>query len=154
MTTSHGPLPNETRRSEIPLSVTFLSLTDGTRPDAEVRSTICALTDLSKLLGAFSTLSVPYVELTTSHYAEAGASNMTNVEDGSMSATRYVEWTLQKVQEEKERTEACVSSDVAEAVVKAVRHEAGEKMAARVVRRGQWHLHALLLRPFRSNIIS
>ena len=53
-----------------------------------------------------------------------------------MSATRYIEWTLQKVEEESERAYACLSSEVAEKVVEIARGEAGQKMGTRIVRRG------------------
>lgn len=110
------------------------------RPNDALRPTIVSLTTLSKLLCAFSTLSPPYIELTTSHYAEAAANNISSVEGGTMSATRYIEWTLQKVDEERERAEACLAPEVAEEVVKSVRSEAGGKMATRIVRRGKRNL--------------
>ena len=109
----------------------------GCSPNTELRPTILSLTTLSKLLCAYSTLSQPYIELTTSHYAEMAASHIFSVEGGTMSATRYIEWTLQKVNEEKERAQACLSPEVAEEGVKAVRTEAGLKMGPRIVRRGR-----------------
>ncbi len=110
---------------------------ESTTSNTELRPTISSLTALAKLLCAFSTLSQPYIDLTRSHYAEAASTNMSSVESGTMSATRYIEWTLQKVDEERERAEARVAPEIAEEAVKGVRSEAGEKIGKRIVRRGK-----------------
>ncbi len=133
-----GDIRTRVRQVRIRLIAETASLTQSYRSNTEVRPTITSLTSLAKLLCAFSTLSEPYIELTTSHYADTAASNMSSVEGGTMSATRYIEWTLQKVDEERERASACLSPEVAEEVVKVVRHVAGEKMGGRIVRRGQF----------------
>lgn len=103
-------------------------------PNTALRTTIASLTSLSKLLSTFSTLSIPYISLTESHYQEAAASNIDN---DQISPIKYVEWVLEKAIEERDRAEACFSKDVANSAVQVVREEAGRKMGEKVVRRGK-----------------
>lgn len=49
---------------------------------------------------------------------------------------RYVQWVLDKAQEERDRAIACLDADVAVSAVAIVRSEAGFKQKDRVVRRG------------------
>lgn len=114
-------------------------------PDNDQRPHVVSLTALSKLLSAFSTLSVPYVDFATDHYSSIAKSNVASVESGGMSTTRYIEWALAKVDEERERATTCLDSSTAERVVKVVRAEGGTKMAKRVVRRGALRGSQMLL---------
>ncbi|WVF67352.1 hypothetical protein IAT40_002107 [Kwoniella sp. CBS 6097] len=108
---------------------------DTASSSTEARPTIKSLSSISKTLSAFKTLSEPYIDLTTTHYQDSASSLIASVEGGSMTATKYVEWVLEKVEEEMERASACLSSEVAEAVVTTVRHEAGHTHGEKVVRR-------------------
>ncbi|WWD19893.1 hypothetical protein CI109_104362 [Kwoniella shandongensis] len=104
-------------------------------PSTDVRPTISSVSALAKLLSTFSTLSEPFVDLTTSYYQSSSMSYVDSVEQGGMSATKYVEWVLEKVDEEKERGEACLSIEVAERVVQVVRREAGEEKGTKIIQR-------------------
>ena len=116
-----------------------------------MRTIISSLTALAGLLSALSTLSEPYIELTTSHFTDTATSNIASVEAGTMSATRYIEWTLQKINEEQERAEACISNEVAQDVMRVVGNEAGTKMASRSVQKGQQQFCVTNLRNLRSD---
>ena len=146
---SHGLLPKEQRlRETLSLNMRSSLTHFDSRSDMEMRPIISSLTALAGLLSTFSTLSEPYIELTTSHFTDTASSNITSVEAGTMSATRYVEWTLQKITEERERAEACISSEVAQDIVKVIRDEAGTKWASRFVRTGQRQISSDLLWQF------
>jgi cullin-4 len=54
-----------------------------------------------------------------------------------MPATQYVEWLLEKVEEERERALVCLDADVAEEVVAVVRKEGGKNQSEKVVSRGE-----------------
>jgi hypothetical protein len=53
-----------------------------------------------------------------------------------MSATKYVEWLLAKVEEEQERARACFDADIADRAAIAVREEGGTKLSEKVIKRG------------------
>ncbi|ORY31595.1 putative ubiquitin-protein ligase [Naematelia encephala] len=101
-----------------------------------LRKTVSDLAALARLLGTYDTLATPYLDLTISHYDDASAAHLAKLVDGTMSATRYVEWVLERVEEERDRARECLGPDgqVAETVVGIVRREAGEKRSSEVVR--------------------
>lgn len=95
------------------------------------------MVSLSKLLGTFSDLTKPYLELTREYYEEMAATHVTNVENDVTNATDYVKWAVDKEGEEKQRATDVFSEEVADKVVKILRHEDGEKVAPRVVGKGE-----------------
>lgn len=56
-----------------------------------------------------------------------------------MSPSRYVQWLLERVEEERERGKTCFDDEVAERAVESVREELGTKIQERIVRRGKLH---------------
>ena len=82
-------------------------------------------------------MSEPYIDGLIDHYETAADSNLESVEAGTMSAGRYVQWVMEKVNEEKDRAEQCFGSGkaLAEEAVRLVRSLAGAKQQARFVRR-------------------
>jgi hypothetical protein len=113
---------------------------DAGQPNTDLRDTIAALAALAKLLPAFPSLLEPYLHQTDEFYHDRAERLAGEVESGTMSPTRYVEWVLEKVVEERERAEACLDAEVGKKAIEVVRAEAGEKMSKRVVRRGKWGL--------------
>jgi cullin-4 len=107
------------------------------QPNPDLRPLIAALAALAKLLPAFPSLLEPYLHQTVGFYHDRADTLVGEVESGTMSPTRYVEWVLEKAVEERERAEACLDADVGKKAVDVVRAEAGEKMSKRVVRRGE-----------------
>jgi hypothetical protein len=95
------------------------------------------MVDLSKLLGAFSYISQPFIALANTHYSEVAESNISNVETGSMSPTAYIEWANSRARLEEERARATMDEIVAGQVVNVVRVQAGYKMSKRIVTRGK-----------------
>ncbi|OCF77529.1 hypothetical protein I204_01517 [Kwoniella mangroviensis CBS 8886] len=104
----------------------------------DTRPTIQNITSISKVLEKFvESISNPYVELTNKYYSTSAQEkvNLVQNSDKEFTASKYVEWVLEKVVQEKERAESCLDENVAEQVVKVVRKEAGENVAEKVVRR-------------------
>jgi hypothetical protein len=58
-----------------------------------------------------------------------------------MSATRYVEWALEMVTEERDRADACFDSHAAKNVVFHVRDAAGSKQGHKIVQKGELTAH-------------
>lgn len=86
----------------------------------------------------------PYVELTTNYYAETSETHVQRVEAGDMSATRYIEWVLEMVAEERDRAEKCLDSEAAKAVVIRVRDAAGSNQGHKIVQKGELVNHSLI----------
>ncbi|KAK8853464.1 hypothetical protein IAR55_004171 [Kwoniella newhampshirensis] len=104
-------------------------------PASDARPTISSVFSLSKLLSTFPSVAEPYMELVTAHYQSVSTSNLDSVEQSGMTASKYVAWVLEKVDEERERAETCLSLDVAERSMQIVRQEAGENKGDKIVRR-------------------
>lgn len=95
------------------------------------------LVKLSKLIGTFDMLIEPYLDTTREHYDTAAATQVANVQSGVLTGTAYVQWALDKGDEESTRATDVLSAEVAERVVEIVRHETGELKAADVVQKGK-----------------
>ena len=54
-----------------------------------------------------------------------------------MSPSRYVEWVLEKAEEEAERVRTCLDVSLEAPIRRVVRTEAGAKMGSRIIRRGE-----------------
>jgi predicted Mrr-cat superfamily restriction endonuclease len=83
----------------------------------------------------------PYLEFTTNYYTDTSNAHVQQVEAGKMSATRYVEWALEMVTEERDRADACFDSHAAKNVVFHVRDAAGSKQGHKIVQKGELTAH-------------
>lgn len=92
---------------------------------------------MSKLINTFDTLAQPYLDTTREHYDTAAATQVANVQNGLLTGTEYVQWALDKGEEEARRATDVLSAEVAESVVEIVRHETGELKAVDVVQKGR-----------------
>ncbi|WVW86443.1 hypothetical protein I302_108491 [Kwoniella bestiolae CBS 10118] len=103
----------------------------------DVRPTIQHISTIAKILDTFTeSIQNPYIELATEYHSTSAEEKVKQVEGSSngLTASRYVEWVLEKVVEEKERADACLDENVAQQVVSVVRKEAGQNVAERVIR--------------------
>lgn len=80
---------------------------------------------LSERLDAFDTLAGPYRQAAADHYEEA-AKSIQNVQAGQMTGTQYVQWAVDKEEEEWRRAKDVLSSTIADEVVNIVRTQLGQ----------------------------
>ena len=71
------------------------------------------------------------------YYTETATANVAQVERGSSTATKYVDWVVTKAREEAERAKACLWRGTDIEVDPVVKRVAGEAMAERIIRRGE-----------------
>jgi triphosphoribosyl-dephospho-CoA synthetase len=102
------------------------------------RDNVKSVVSISKTLGAFSTLSRPFIEVTQEYYEDMAATHAANVQTNTLTGTEFVKWALDKEAEERERAEQCFSPETAVEVVDVFRHVTGEMVADKVVRQGEW----------------
>ncbi|WVR09664.1 hypothetical protein IAU60_006739 [Kwoniella sp. DSM 27419] len=103
-------------------------------PSASDRDIVASLVSLSRLLKTFDTLADPYIELATSHYRDSATDLLATVQQGATTAIKYVDWVLEKVEEERARAHACFDQAVADQAVTVTRREAGGDKGDQVVR--------------------
>jgi cullin-4 len=104
----------------------------------ELRPTIKAVIQLFEAMSSSAMLRDMYVAETATHYDTVVEKNVKAVEQGEMSPTRYIEWALEKVEEEKERAQLCFTAVVTQTVVDVVRDKAGRLVGDRVVAPGEF----------------
>lgn len=102
------------------------------------RGNIKSIVSISKMLGAFSTLSRPFIEVTQEYYEDLAATRGVNVQNNTLTGTEFVKWALDKEVEERERAEQCFAPETAVEVVDVFRHVTGEMVADKVVRQGEF----------------
>jgi cullin-4 len=68
--------------------------------------------------------------------ANAYVDDSSTTEGLEKSPTGYIQWALEKVQEERERAKTCLDEKSAEMIVEYVRKDVGTNMQDRIVRRG------------------
>lgn len=109
------------------------------KPDEAARPTIIAITALSKLLDRYTSILTPYQNDAIGYYtaqAEVNIGGATS-EDQSMSPTRYVEWAMEKVEEERERVATCLDPDSVDRLVLGLRVVLGGQVKDKIVGRGK-----------------
>ncbi|ORX40484.1 putative ubiquitin-protein ligase [Kockovaella imperatae] len=104
-------------------------------PNTELRPTIKSLIELSSIVADEPSLVAPYMEQLIDHYTSVASLNITRVEEGTMSASKYVDWVLNKAADEVERARACLWRGTDAEVNPVVLKTAGHAMGDRVVRR-------------------
>ncbi|KAK4685778.1 hypothetical protein P7C73_g4368, partial [Tremellales sp. Uapishka_1] len=92
--------------------------------DTSLRPIITSLTTLANLLSVYERFSETYLEETSTYYERKAEEDVAQVEGGTMSPTKYVEWVLDKVGEERERAASCMSAKTGDQAVDIVRKEA------------------------------
>jgi hypothetical protein len=109
------------------------------KPDEAARPTIIAITALSKLLDRYTSLLTPYQNDAIGYYTAQAEANIwgANSEEQSMSPTRYVEWAMEKVEEERERVATCLDPDSVDRLVLGLRVVLGGQVKDKIVGRGE-----------------
>jgi len=107
------------------------------RPDASLRSVVAAVSAISKTLSKFDTVSEAYLDSLIDHYKSEAKAKISNVQSGSMSATRYVQWIVSKVEEERDRARTCLDEPTAVSAVYYVREHLGSAQYANFIQTGE-----------------
>lgn len=105
--------------------------------DVAQRGAVENAVSLAKVLGAFSSLSRPYVDTTQEYYEDLAGTKVANVQSDTFTGTEYVKWASEKEEEERDRATQCFSSETAVEIVDVFRHVTGEMFADKIVRKGE-----------------
>lgn len=106
------------------------------RPDASLRSVVASISALSKVLSKFDSVSEAYLDSLIDHYKTEANSKISNIQDGSMSATRYIQWIVDKVEEERDRARTCLDETIATSAVSLVHEHLGSAQYASFLQPG------------------